>query len=493
MNTTIYTKQETLSPHSIERAATSYEYPSSGYEPKKEEARHLDKRVNLKLDFAVVLILAIDFVLCGIDKTNIGYIATTNMLKDANLTQDDIADSVSILSVTYITLQPFSTAIGRRVGPKYWIACMTIAWGSVCMAHAAIKNRGTLIALRLLLGAFEAGFAPTSFYYMSTLYPKYLLGLRMRLFAGIFSIAGAFAGLIAYGIFMIKDSSLHNWQWLFIIEGALSLVMAAVTVTVLPAKLESAWFLTPCEATHAMARMEADVQGASENGAHDATGTITKKDVRDALADWKKLITIIFNVFVTLPVAAFSTFMPLIVKGMGYKGVDASIMSMSPFVVAALGLFVFVYLSDRCKERSVVVSSSMMLAVIGLVVMYSSSKPKLQYGFAHVCLTRAFTAAGNTPKKAKRSIIIGMNGYSSIAGVIAGQLYKSKYAPRCTYRYLLDVFYDRPYPSSRYDGVDCNWSLRILRVLLMVENRRRARIISSWTPEDYEAESHTDE
>jgi MFS family permease len=85
------------------------------------------------------------------------------MVDDANITQDDIADSVSILSVTFITLQPFSAAIGRRVGPKYWIACMMTAWGAVCMAHAGTKNRGTLIALRLLLGAFEAGFVPTSF------------------------------------------------------------------------------------------------------------------------------------------------------------------------------------------------------------------------------------------------------------------------------------------------------------------------------------------
>ena len=31
------------------------------------------------------------------------------------------------------------------------------------MAHAAINNRATLIALRLLLGAAESGFVPTSF------------------------------------------------------------------------------------------------------------------------------------------------------------------------------------------------------------------------------------------------------------------------------------------------------------------------------------------
>jgi predicted MFS family arabinose efflux permease len=163
----------------------------------------------------------------------------------------------------------------------------------------------------------------------------------------------------------------------------------------------------PEEAAHAVMRMEADVAGASKEGAHDKTGAISRQDVLDAVTDWKKLFTIVFNVFATLPVAAFSTFMPLIVKGMGYKGLDASIMSVSPFVCGACGLFVFVYMSDRLRERSIIVSSSMLLAVVGLIVMYTSNKPKLRYGFVHVCLAGAFTAgplivawlAGNCPEK----------------------------------------------------------------------------------------------
>ena len=67
------------------------------------------------------------------------------------------------LSVTFVTLQPLSTIVGRRVGVKYWISFMMLAWGSICMAHASIRNRATLIALRLLLGAAEAGFVPSVF------------------------------------------------------------------------------------------------------------------------------------------------------------------------------------------------------------------------------------------------------------------------------------------------------------------------------------------
>jgi predicted MFS family arabinose efflux permease len=157
--------------------------------------------------------------------------------------------------------------------------------------------------------------------------------------------------------------------------------------------------------------MEADVAGASKDGAHNSTGAVTRRDVRDAVTDWKKIITIIFNVLATLPVSAFGYFMPLIVRGMGYQGVDASLMSVSPFVVGACGLFVFVYMSDWLKERSIVVASSMMLAVVGLIVMYTSDKPKLRYAFVHVCLAGAFTAgplivawlAGNTPEKVNPS------------------------------------------------------------------------------------------
>ena len=38
------------------------------YEPESPEAKALDRAVNLKLDFAILIVLAINFILCGIDK-----------------------------------------------------------------------------------------------------------------------------------------------------------------------------------------------------------------------------------------------------------------------------------------------------------------------------------------------------------------------------------------------------------------------------------------
>jgi hypothetical protein len=52
-----------------------------GYEPSTEEEKALDKSLNFKLDTIVVVICAVNFVLQGIDKGNIGNAATTKSKK----------------------------------------------------------------------------------------------------------------------------------------------------------------------------------------------------------------------------------------------------------------------------------------------------------------------------------------------------------------------------------------------------------------------------
>ena len=67
------------------------------YTPVSDEEKALDKKINRKLDFSVLLVLAIGFILCGIDKTNVGFVATTTFIQDANLVPDDIPNSLSLV------------------------------------------------------------------------------------------------------------------------------------------------------------------------------------------------------------------------------------------------------------------------------------------------------------------------------------------------------------------------------------------------------------
>jgi len=89
-------------------------------------------------------------------------------------------------------------------------------WGIFTIAHAWTRSDAMLIGLRLMIGLFEAGFYPTACFYLSTFYTRYDLAIRIGLFYGMYAVAGAFSGAIAYGVFHIHGA-LYGWQYLFII------------------------------------------------------------------------------------------------------------------------------------------------------------------------------------------------------------------------------------------------------------------------------------
>ncbi|KAK3315610.1 major facilitator superfamily domain-containing protein [Apodospora peruviana] len=458
-----------------------------------EEEKNLDKKINRKLDFSVLLVLAIGFILCGIDKTNVGFVATTTFVQDANLVPDDIPNSLSLFSATYVPLQPLMVLLGHRVGPRIWLSASLLSWGILSMAHAGIKNSGTLIALRLLLGAAESGFTQTAFYYLSTMYPKFSLGFRMGLFSGMYSIAGAFAGLIAYGLLRVEAESLRGWQVVFLVEGGFTVFMAVVGWFVFPRDLGSAWFLSQRERVHAVNRMGrdlADGQEGEDNGESSRMVEL-KKDVVDVLKDWKKLLIIVCNITAVVPVTAFTTFLPLIVQGMGYSGIEATLMSVPPFIVGTVGLLLIVLSSDHFHERSLHTAFGMVLGVIGCAVMAASSDPKLRYGFAHVCLSGVFVGgplvavwlAGNTPWKGARSFVLGLNGYANLAGVIAGQLYKSKYRPSYAFPLIVTMIMSAV-------GI---LGFILIRAIYMLENKKRRREIATWDEDRFEEEQNSAE
>lgn len=144
------------------------------------------------------------------------------------------------------------------------------------------------------------------------------------------------------------------------------------------------------------------------------------------------------------------------------------------------------YLSDRFHERALIVVTAMMLSIIGFIVLISSTNARLRYGFVHVCMMGAGVGGplvaswltDNVPDRGTRSIVIGLNGYSNVAGVIAGQLYRSKYAP--SYNFPLKITM-----IIVSIGAAGYVAMRCVYVFL---NKRRARITQGWTEEDFEAE-----
>lgn len=98
-----------------------------------------------------------------------------------------------------------------------------VGWGSMALFQCAATNFAGMLVIRLFLGFFEAGFFAGVVFYLTLFYTRGELGFRIALFFGSALLAGAFSGLISFGVFQIEHS-IPGWKWLFIIEGEFTCV-----------------------------------------------------------------------------------------------------------------------------------------------------------------------------------------------------------------------------------------------------------------------------
>ncbi|EWG42509.1 hypothetical protein FVEG_04290 [Fusarium verticillioides 7600] len=298
--------REALQPNKSSKTPSNHPAAYS-VEQNKERSRAL----NQKLDFALLPLLSLLYLFNGLDRGNVGNAETQGFTTDIGAEPDDLNEAVSLFFVTFVVLQPVSAAAGRYIGAKHWIPFLMFGWGAVTIGQAFIKGRGALIATRLLIGAFEAGFYPTAVAYLSFFYPRYDFCVRLALFYGQYAIAGAFSGSISYGIFHLRGGGLKNWQYLFLIEGALTCFFAIVAWLWLPKGPGSAWFLRPGEREFAVERMKQDnaefVQHEySEDGIEE--NRLSKRDFVETMKDWKLWTVLLLNICASVPSGAFSGF-----------------------------------------------------------------------------------------------------------------------------------------------------------------------------------------
>jgi len=101
------------------------------------------------------------------------------------------------------------------------------------MLQNATYNFAGLVVCRIFLGAFEGLFGTGIVYYLSLWYHRTELSRRLYWYLGPTALAGAFGGLIAYGIGHVK-SSVPQWKWLFIVEAAPGFALGLFCMWVLP-------------------------------------------------------------------------------------------------------------------------------------------------------------------------------------------------------------------------------------------------------------------
>jgi MFS family permease len=217
-----------------------------------------ERRLVWKFDLRILPILAIMYLFNSLDKSNLGNAKTAGLEKTLGLKGNQYNIVLSVFFVPYVLTAPVLGILGKKYGPSRVLPVMMFCFGFITLMVVAVKNFGGLMAIRWFLGMSESAFFPLVIYYQTTFYRRGELARRLALFYAAQSIASAFGGLLAFGVFHIKTGAIANWRYLFVIEGSCTVAFSGFAYWYLPYSAAEASFLTEEEKKIAFHRMQVD-------------------------------------------------------------------------------------------------------------------------------------------------------------------------------------------------------------------------------------------
>lgn len=286
---------------------------------------------------------------------------------------------------------------------------------------------------------------------MSCWYTRRELALRTALLYSGLVLAQAFSGLIAAGVFSGLDGAMNlaGWQWLFILEGAMSAFFALTAYFVLPNYPHSdngsaMWSMTADMRKLAVARILDDRVEVSE-------GQTVLHGLKLAVTDIKTYLFIFMNIFMTSSYG-FNNFFPTMVNGFGLGSRTISLLlTAPPYVWGTICSFASAWNSDRKGERGLHIMGNLCFSIIGFIITVATENTAARYTAAFLYTAGSFSAnalvytwavssLGQTPeKRAAGGAIVNICGH--IGNVISPYFFPDRDAPRYTMAMILQIIF----------------------------------------------------
>ncbi|GAB0138810.1 hypothetical protein EsDP_00007032 [Epichloe bromicola] len=346
----------------------------------------LTRRLLRKLDTRVLPVLALLFLCSFLDRTNVGNARILGLEESLYLSDQQFTTGLAVFYATYVASELPSNLLLKRAPPRILLPCLACVWGIVTMCLGFVRGSASFVAVRALLGMAEGGLLPGMVLYLSGLYTRGELALRIGIFYSAASLSGAFGGLLARGLSAIGPrGGLEGWRWILVLEGIMTFVAGVIAYFCLPNSVSTASYLTLEEREWATQRL-----------ANDSNGRFNLAKEKEEPFGWAEVGRGVFNVQVWLTSTAyfailsglysFSLFLPTIVNALHITSSanQAQLWSVIPYAVAAPITVAVAFLSDRLQLRGALMLFVLPVAIIGYAVIANATGPSVR--FAMTCL-----------------------------------------------------------------------------------------------------------
>ena len=326
--------------------------------------------VSRKAALRLLPLLCLVYFMAFVDRTNVG-LAKSALETDIGLSLAAYGLGAGLFFISYALLEVPSNLLMHRIGPRAWISRIALTWGALCAAMALVQGERSFYLVRFLLGAAEAGLFPALMYVVTLWFAQ----SQRATIVGLLYLAVCFGlGLgapIGGAIMQFGGTAgLHGWQWMFLLEGAATMVLGVVVWRLLPDRPSAAPWLTPAEAN--LLEAAATPPGAT---AH----TSLRGNVRVAFGrPFILALSLVYFVNQVTSVAIQYNF-PSIVEDLDVPGPFlVGLVSGSVGLSALGGVLLIPWLQRRLRNELVVITICSIATAVVAVAYVSTSRGVLQ-------------------------------------------------------------------------------------------------------------------
>lgn len=327
----------------------------------------LVSRAVAKVRWRLVPFLIACYFAAYLDRVNIGFAALT-MNADIGIGPEAFGFTAGIFFLGYCLFEVPSNVLLARFGARMWIGRIMITWGLVSMSMALVTNGTQLMVLRFLLGVAEAGFFPGILFYLTRWIPAAQRAGIVSSFMMAIPLSNLFGAPVSGWILDSLNGvgGLAGWQWLFVLESLPAIVLGIVAF----------WYLTdaPAKARWLSAsEREALTKVISAEAA--ARETAKKYTLKEALTDRRILALSVVCFGIGTGLYGLGFWLPQIVKQLDLTNTQTGIVSAMPYLIGAVGMYLWGARSDKTRERVWHVAGPCFLGGFVLILGAFSASP----------------------------------------------------------------------------------------------------------------------
>ncbi|KAH9884057.1 MFS general substrate transporter [Xylariomycetidae sp. FL2044] len=351
-------------------------YEKAGYEnrhrfdPSFSWSAGEEKRLVRKIDRKIMVWAWVMFCALDMHRRNINRAISDNMLPELGMNTNDYNYGQTIFLVTFLAAELPSGLISKKLGADVWIPCIMCAWSIVAGSQAFLQNRAGFFAIKALLGLLMGGFIPDIVLWLSYFYvrdaPSSItsreLPIRLAFFWTALSTVNIVGSLLAAGILQMRGiNGWGGWQWLFLIEGLLTLVVGLFSFVLMPPgptqtrhwfRGKDGWFTEHEELILVNRLLRDDPSKGDMNNRQGVGPTLLFR----AASEWEMWPLYIIGLTTYIPPDPPKNYLSYILRQLGFSVFEANLLAIPSQFLFAVNLLIITWVSRKVNERAMVTS-----------------------------------------------------------------------------------------------------------------------------------------